>query len=205
MQLRTIPRAYVCASLQVSRIPLSVAERATGNEGNEQWPPALAYDAFQANVKQVLGSLLNDFELAHQGELEHARVATVREALDLEAVAEQTRSGAERSFEDRRAADERERRAAHERADRREQEAERTRAEAKRKAAADARRRDERARRQEQKREEELAKAERAAKASEIANERKALAASKRSTAKKARALETDKKLRASKARRAAS
>jgi len=205
MQLQTIPRAYVCASLQVSRIPLSVAERATGNEGNEQWPPVLAFDAFQANVKQLLGSLLRDTDLVHQGELEQARVTTVREALHLEAVAAQTKAGAERSFQDRRTADEGKRQAAQERATRREQDADAKRSEAKRQAAAEARSRDEQGRRQEQKREDDLAKAERAAKASSIGNERKALAASKRATAAKALAIETDRKLRATKARRTAS
>lgn len=205
MQLNTIPRAYVRASLQLVRIPLTVAEWTTGNERNAQWPPVLAFDSFQANVKQTIGSLLSDTELVHQGKLERARVATVREALDLEVVADQTRLGAERSFQDRRAADEQARQAAQERATRREQEAERERAEAKQKAAADARARKERARRQEKKRENELAQSERAAKASEIAKERKALAASKRAAATKAQLMETDKKLRASKARRIAS
>lgn len=205
MQLQTIPRAYVRTSLRLSRIPLSIAERATGNEGNEHWAPTVTYDAFQANVKQVLGSLLSDAELVHQGELQEARIATVREARTLEAVAAQTKAGAERSFQDRRAADERERRAARERATRREQAAEAEHAAAKQKAAADARARDERARRQEQKRKDDLAKAERAAKTSEIAAERKALAASKRAAATKAKAIETDKKLRATKARRKAS
>jgi len=205
MQLQTIPRTYVRTSLQISRIPLRIAERATGNEGNEQWAPVLAYDAFQANVKQVLGSLLSDAELVRQGELEQARVATLREALTLEAVAAQTKDGADRTFQDRQAAAARDRSAVQERADRREQDAETERSEAKQKAAADARSREERANRQEQKRKNDLAKAERAAKASEIANERKALAASKRATATKARAIETDKKLRATKARRKAS
>ncbi len=205
MQLRTIPRASICASLQVSRIPLSVVERATGNEGNEKWPPVLAYDAFQANVKQVVGSLFNDTELIHQGELEQARVATVREALTLEAVAAQTKGFAERSYHDRTAADERARHAARARAEQREQDAERKRSEDKQRAAADARAKDERARRQQKQREDEIAKTERSAKASEIAAERKALAASKRAASTKAKTLETDKKLKASKARRSAS
>lgn len=185
--------------------PPGVAERATGNDGNEQWPPALAYDAFQANVKQIAGSLLRDPTLIHQGELEQARVATVRDALNLGVVAAQTKASAERSFEDRRAKDEHVRATARQRAAASKRDADHERSQAKQKAAADARARSERDRRQERKREDELARTERAAKAEEIAHERKALAASKRAAATKARTIETDKKLRASKARRAAS
>jgi len=205
MELTLIPRAYVCVGLRVSRAPLAIAERLTGNEENERWPPALAFEAFGANVKQFAGSLLNDRDLVRQGELEQARVATLREAIQLETVAAQTKAGAEETFRARRAADEQERQATKERAAKREEEAERKRSDSKKRAGAAARTEKERARRQERKREAELAEAERAAKASELDKERKVLAASKRAAATEAATLETDKKLRATKARRAAS
>jgi hypothetical protein len=205
MELKSIPRAYVCIGLQVGRAPLAVAERMTGNDDNEQWPPTLAFEAFGANVKQVFGSLFSDADLVDQGRLEQARVATVREAVELKTKAKQTKIGATESFEARRAADERKRQAAEKRASERKEAAERDRVATKQKAAADDRARKDRARRLEQNRAEDVAKAERAAKASELAKERKALAASKKATATKAAALDTDKKLRATKARRTAS
>lgn len=205
MELRSIPRAYVCVGLQVTRAPLTIAARMTGNDENEQWPPSLAYESFGAGVKQVLGSLISDADLVEQGKLEQARVATIREAVHLKTTATQTKVGAAESLDARRAEAEHKRKAAQTRADQREEAVERDRVAAKQKAAADDRARKERARRQEQKHSAQVEKAERAAKASELAKERKALAASKKATATKAAALNTDKKLRATKARRAAS
>ena len=200
--IQRIPRAYLRASLRLTRVPIDLARRVTGNQDNDQWSPVLAYDSFQANAKQVLGSLLGDDELVHQGEQEFDRVQALREAQNLEAVAAQTKAGAEQSFQERRAADERKREAAEGRAVRRQQAAERKRSDAKQKAAAETRARKERAHRLEQTRQADIDRTERAAKADHLQKERAALTASKRASATKARAVGTDKELRATKATR---
>ena len=83
MTIQTIPGAYVRASFRLGRLPLDLARRLTGNRGNDQWSPAIAFDSFEATAKQVVGSLLGDDELVHQGELELERVGVLRQARNL--------------------------------------------------------------------------------------------------------------------------
>ncbi len=120
--VRAVPRAVVDVSLRAARVPLDVAGRVTGQSGNEEWPPAVAFDTFQANVESVLGALLKDEELQDRGRVQHARVAQLRHAADLRAVADQQRLQADRTLEQREQQVERVRQEAERRAEQREQE-----------------------------------------------------------------------------------
>ena len=58
MQLNTIPRTAVKATLLGLRLPICGVEALTGQTGNASWPPAIAFEGFEAGVKQVVGSFL---------------------------------------------------------------------------------------------------------------------------------------------------
>ena len=115
MDMHTIPRAYVGASLSTARLPLDLAARLTNHSADESWPPALAFDAFAAQVRQIVGSLIGDEKLEQQGRTGQARVAEQRDALHLRVVAEQTDAEAEAEMDGRRAAADRRRHEAAER------------------------------------------------------------------------------------------
>lgn len=202
MSLQSISRAYVSAVLRVARVPFDLAERLAGHQGDETWPPALAYDGFEAGVKQVLGSIGRDEELVRQARLQQTRVAELRDAVRLETIAEQTRSEADETFQSRRQADAQKRDEVAERAERRETEAENRRREAKTKADAKAREQAAQARKVEQDRKRVLAKNERAAKTATITKERAAISKAKVAAEKKADVRATDKKISSSRAAR---
>jgi hypothetical protein len=204
MELQTIPRAYVTVALRTARLPLIALERVAHRETDDTWPPGLAFDDFESRVKLVVGSVLRDDVLVHQGRLEQARVGELRDAIQLETVAEQTRAEAEQTYKARTEASEHKRQEAVRRARQREAGVERQRREAAAKADAEARRREQQAQQIEQERKRVIAKKARASKANAIAKEKAALTTAKSATVAKADALATEKKLRAAKAARAA-
>ncbi len=199
---RAVPRAYLRVTLCTAQLPLLAVERLMGHDGEDTWPPALAFDAFAAHSKQVLGSLLGDDELAQQGRLGQTRVAELRDAVRLETEADQARAKAEQSFSERREADGRRHEAADRRAAQRKADAERHRREAESKADADVRERESRARGLDDRRRKEIEKQGRAAKRSEIAKEREELATAKAASSVKRAARSTDDEVRATKAQR---
>ena len=135
MNVQTLPRTVISTYLSVARLPLTAVAKASGQDGNEQWPPALAFEGFEASVQTVLGSLLRDEDLVETGRLRQAKVAQLRKAAQLDAVAETTRQHAREQFAERRDAAQDHRRQAEARAEQREQQVERTAEQ--RKAAAD--------------------------------------------------------------------
>src|SRR3954465_4083412 len=98
MNVRNLPRTVVKTYLSAARLPLNAVARANGQQDNEQWPPALAFEGFEASVETVLGSLLRDEGLTEAGRLRQAKVAQLRKAAQLEAVADTTRTQAREDF-----------------------------------------------------------------------------------------------------------
>src|SRR3954471_7133523 len=104
MMITTIPRTTLRAWLAAGRVPLAVAERLFGR-GAEDWPPTLAYEGFEAGVKQVVGSVLRDEDLVREGDLERAKVDRLRKAATLEAEADLRQEAADEALEQRRSRD----------------------------------------------------------------------------------------------------
>ena len=103
MQLNTIPRTTVKATLLGLRLPLCGVEVLTGQTGNASWPPAMAYEGFEAGVKQVVGSILRDEELVDEGRIQQAKVTELRRAVELEVRADQKRAAGDRELRERQA------------------------------------------------------------------------------------------------------
>jgi len=70
--------------------PPRASARLRGQQPNEQWPPALAFEGLEAGVETVLGSLLRDDVLVEQGRMRQAKVAQLRKAEQLETLADAT-------------------------------------------------------------------------------------------------------------------
>lgn len=106
MDIQQLPRKVVGTYLQALRLPISVAETALRRRGNdaEGWAPALAFDSFGANVKQLVGSVVGDPELSDQGRLQQAKVTELRRAAELKAEAEARKVAAEAELRERRKA-----------------------------------------------------------------------------------------------------
>jgi hypothetical protein len=118
MMITTLPRTTLRAWLAAARVPLGLAERLFGG-GADDWPPTLAYEGFEAGVKQVLGSVLRDDDLIREGDLERAKVDRLRQAATLEAEADLRQEAADEALEERRSRDRRKRQQATESAQRR--------------------------------------------------------------------------------------
>jgi hypothetical protein len=124
MNVQTLPRTVIRAYLSAARLPLKAAARASHQQDNEQWPPALAFEGFEASVESLLGSLLRDDRLMETGRLRQAKVAQWRKAAQLEAAAESTRTVAQEEFDERQQAAASKRADAAQRAEQREQQIE---------------------------------------------------------------------------------
>jgi len=135
VNVQILPRTILNTYLSAAKLPLNVVAKARGQQGNEQWPQALAFEGFEAGVETVLGSLLRDDELVETGRLRQAKVAQLRRAAYLETVAETKREQADEQFAQRREQAEQKRRDAARRAQQREQKVEQEARQ--RKAAAD--------------------------------------------------------------------
>lgn len=83
--IRTIPRAAVTGYLRALRLPLAAVERVTGQQDNESWPAALAFESLEAKVEAAAGFLLRDEDLLAAAQQREAKVAKLREARTLEA------------------------------------------------------------------------------------------------------------------------
>jgi soluble cytochrome b562 len=121
VQLNTIPRTAVKATLQGLRLPICGVEILTRQTRNESWPPAIAFEGFEAGVKQIVGSILRDEELVEEGRVQQAKVTELRRAVDLEVRADQKRAAGDRELRERQAQVEEERTKAEQNAARREQ------------------------------------------------------------------------------------
>ena len=118
---RKLPGFVVGTSLQAARLPLTAAARVTGQTGNDEWPPSLAFEGVEAAVETTVGGLLRDTDLVTRGRLRQARIAKLKQAAQLEAIADQERLAADNELGERRQAAERRREQIEETAEQREQ------------------------------------------------------------------------------------
>jgi len=201
MSLQTIQRTAVRSWLSAVRLPLTAAERVVGKQG-AQWPPAMAFEGFEAGVKRSVGNLLGDSQLAQEGSLESGKVAQLRRAAELEAKAEGRRQDAEVRFEDRKeSVQERSRRLEREQ-EQREEKLAQDEADRKKAVEAAARKKEEAARKADQVRQEAVAAKERQARATRISAEAEALDHERAAVAAKGDVLEVDRALNATKVAR---
>src|ERR1700733_10222485 len=100
MPVTAIPSTIVRVTLTSLRLPLNLAQRVLAN-GEGDWPPAIAFDSLEAELKMVVGSLIGDEGLVHEGSLQQAKAREVATASRLEKRAEDIRAGADAEFEQR--------------------------------------------------------------------------------------------------------
>ena len=100
----TITRPAVRTGVSASRLPVDLAARIFGEQGNESWPPILLVEGFQASALQTLGSALGDDQLRSQGRLLAEKVERLRTAETLEEQAEATRQRADMERQEKEAA-----------------------------------------------------------------------------------------------------
>lgn len=206
MQLQQIPRTIVRAGLRTARLPLSAAELVLRRgEHDVEWAPTMAFDSFEATVKQLAGSVLHDDELSREGQLAQARVAQLRKAAELDAVAEGRKAQADAEFQERRELDEERRRQVDRQAAEREAALERERNEKKRRTAEEDARKRRQAAKVEAVEEKVVAREDRAARTTRIAAERDALQHEREAVNAKGRVTKVDDELEEVKAARKSS
>lgn len=206
MQLQRIPSTVVRTWLRTARLPLKAVESVTRRGDQDvEWAPAIAFDSFEASVKQIAGSVLRDEELVQEGRLAQARVGQLRKAVELDAVAEQRKAEADAEFRQRREADEQSRQQVEQQAAKREAALEREREDKKRRAAEDERRKREQVAKVEAVEEKAVARQDRAAHSTRISAEREALQHEREAVAAKTRMSDIDKELERTKAARKSS
>jgi hypothetical protein len=95
VQLERLPRLTTTIALWSARLPLTTFE-ATVRRGqsNEDWPPALAFDRFEAAVKETVGKAMRDETLVGLGTLQRAEAHQREDARERAAEAARTRDEA---------------------------------------------------------------------------------------------------------------
>src|SRR5436305_123475 len=94
MKIDELPRRAVLGYLELTRLPLTAAERAFGRvEGT--WAPTIAVDALQAKVKEAAASFLKDDVLMADAKLQRAALDERVRAADEEAKAAAIRARAD--------------------------------------------------------------------------------------------------------------
>jgi hypothetical protein len=202
-QLHEIPRTAVRVWLRAARLPLQAVEAMTRRGDHDaEWPPTLAFESFEAQVKQVAGAVLRDDDLLEEGRLTQAKVGQLRRAAELETVAQRREATAAAKHEaEKEAADQRRRRVERV-ANEREQSLAREREAEKRKVERDAQRKEAQAARTAAATDKEVQRQERAAARTRLDVERAALRKERTAVAAKRRAVSTDQKIRTTKAAR---
>lgn len=202
MTLQTIPRTAVKSWLSVVRLPLSAAELAARKRGATDWPPAVAFEGFEAGVKRGVGTLIGDDELVREGTLEYSKVTQLRRAAELEGEAERRRQQSEQRFEQQKeTVQERSQRIEREQRAREQKLQQET--EAKKRSVEEAdRRKAQAARAADQTRQKAVAAKERQARATRLAAESEALEHESEAVEAKAEVLEVADQLQAAKAAR---
>ncbi|MDQ1521089.1 MAG: hypothetical protein QOI55_2162 [Actinomycetota bacterium] len=202
-QLQDIPRTVLRTWLRAARLPLRAVEVVVHRgERDQEWPPVLAFESFEAQVKQLAGSALHDEELVAEGRLIQAKVAQLRKAAELETVAERREAIAAAKFEARRETAEQRRRRAEREATQRERALARDATAKKQQVARDAERKKQQAARADAATRKAVARQERTAASTRIAVERESLRKEKAAAQAKARAVNAERKIHATKATR---
>jgi hypothetical protein len=125
MKLQALPRRVINTYLSAARLPLTAVAKVSGQQQNDQWPPALVFEGVEASIQTTLGSLLRDEQLLDSGRLRQAKVAQLRKAAELEALAESERDVAQQEFTEKLDQAQAKRRAAEQQATQREEQIER--------------------------------------------------------------------------------
>lgn len=98
---QVLPRTALDLYLRTVRLPVTLAARATGQQDNAQWPPALAFESVQATVEGTVGEWLRDPALVERSRLRQEKLAQLRKAGALEEIAEQEQAEAKQEYEER--------------------------------------------------------------------------------------------------------
>src|SRR4029453_9787053 len=98
MDLLTLPRTGVDLWLRAVRLPLSSVEAVAHHDGDAQWPPSIAFEGFEAAVREQAGRLLRDDLLLQKAQLQRAEVAQRRRALEHQQEAAQKAAEADQRF-----------------------------------------------------------------------------------------------------------
>lgn len=203
--VQSIPRTIVRTYVDAARLPLGLAEsilRRGETSGN--WAPALAFEAVEASVKQVIGSFLRDPELIEEGRLIQAKVAQLRKAAELETLADQQKAQADAEYQQRKQADEATRAKVAQQAEQRERALDQEKARRKQEVAEAANKKAATARKIEAEQQKAVDRQERAARTAELTAEQKALADERKAAAASENVLDLDRALRTTKAARKA-
>jgi hypothetical protein len=203
-QITALPRAAVTGWLDAVRLPVTAAARLTHHTDDETWAPVLAFDAFEAQVMSVAGTVLRDESLRQDATTAQKRVDRLRDAVVLEAEAEERRVQADQQLAQRRQAAEQHATAAEERAEDRQERIEAEEAATKRSVRQQTDAQKQQAKKAEQATQKRIDDRERAAEQKRLQAERKALAERKKAVEAKGKTLELDKAARATKAKRQA-
>lgn len=204
MNVQTLPRTAVRVGVRAARLPLSVAELALGHQHEAAWPPAIAFDDAQAGLKRSIGALLRDDVLAEEGRVIAAKVAKLRQATQLEALAVERKDDADDELATARQKAAEQRRQATVAADRRKAAAARQEEAAERKVAEAAARKKQRADEAKASAEAAVTRAARRDRTAALAEEQAALDKKKAATARTRKAASTTAKIDASKRARTA-
>lgn len=175
-KVQSVPRTVIGAGLDLARLPVNIAARASGQQGNDRWPPTVAFEGLEAGVETVVGSILRDDELVERGRVRQAKVAELRRAAWLETVAERKREQADAELADERRKAAAKRKEADRRTAQRKQQVDREAGERKQQVKQQAARKSAAASRVKQAQDEALTRAEQAATDQALATEQRALA-----------------------------
>lgn len=202
--IQELPRNAVNTYLKLARLPLTAAERVLNPDtpGDTSWPPAIAFEDFEARVKAFAATVLSDQVLREDADLQRARVTQLRRAVELEAEAEATRARADQELDERRAeaAEERDEAKAREQANK--DRLERERREAQQRAEAKAAEQERKVQEQADAERDRVQRQEREAEAARLEAEREALAEKQTALTSKDEAVRLEKAAQAAKARR---
>jgi hypothetical protein len=205
MQLQEIPSVCLRSMLQGARWPLTAAEavfRRTDGEGPSEWPPAVAYEAFEASSKQVVGSLVRHRPLIEEGRAQQAKVDKLRMATALDSVADQRDVEAEQTFEHRRQADAERRQGAEAQAKQRKSQVASQKDQQHAKLEKELSRKASAAQRTAKQAKAAAAKRERAARSTRVTQERRALGKARKAVSAQARASDLERERQAARSAR---
>jgi hypothetical protein len=190
--IEELPRAAVDTHLQLARLPLTAFE-AVARRGmdNDEWAPALAFEGYEARVKELVGGIVNDDELLSSARLTRAKLAQLGRAAEKDAAAEAKAAQAEEQ-----------RRRVERQAAEREAKLEREKAAARQKVEREFAQREQASNRIEATQKKAVAKRETAAERTRLKAEADALAQKERAVGAKAQAVTLDKAVQTTKARR---
>src|SRR3954452_17275010 len=96
---RKMPGLVVGTSLQAARLHINAAARVTGQSGNEEWPLSGGFEGVEAAVETAVGGLFRDDAVVSRVRLRQPLITKLKEAGQLEAIAEQQRVEADNELD----------------------------------------------------------------------------------------------------------